>query len=254
MKQFETTIYEIVNHLIKEHPQVAPSIQTLANAGIASIRLNQKYFGLNNLDEKLEKWLDYDNGFFVELGANNGIDQSNTLYFERSKNWRGILIEPVPHNYLSCRKIRSPENYFFCNACTSFEYPDKFVDIVYSNLMSTALGVDSDIAQPMEHAKLGKQFLEPTDDNLIFGAVASPLNALLQRASAPTLMDFLSLDVEGAEIEVLKGIDHSTYRFKYLCIEFCSAENLTSYLQNHDYFFVEKLSVHDYLFCHAGQA
>lgn len=197
----------------------------------------------------MEKWLNYENGFFVELGANNGVDQSNTLYFERSKNWSGILIEPVPHNYLSCRKMISPENSFFCNACTSFEYKDKFVEIIYSNLMSTALGVDSDIAQPMEHAKIGKQFLASTDENLIFGAVAAPLNTLLQRASAPKLMDLLSLDVEGEELEVLKGIDHSAYRFKYLCIESRSAENLTSYLQKHDYSFVEKLSVHDYLFC-----
>jgi hypothetical protein len=33
----------------------------------------KQYFGLNNLDEKLEKYLNYDNGYFVELGANNGV-------------------------------------------------------------------------------------------------------------------------------------------------------------------------------------
>jgi len=44
--------------------------------------MERRYFGLNNLDQKIEKYLDFDNGFFVELGANNGIEQSNTLYFE----------------------------------------------------------------------------------------------------------------------------------------------------------------------------
>jgi FkbM family methyltransferase len=251
MKPFETTVVEVVNHLIKEHPQVAPAIEAIARANVAEHRLNQRYFGLNNLDEKLEKWLNYENGYFVELGANNGVDQSNTLHYERYKNWRGILVEPVPHNYLACRKVRSNENHFFCNACTSFEYQDKFVEIAYSNLMSTALGLDSDIAQPMEHAKVGRQFLEPTDDNLVFGAVATPLNILLQRANAPHLMDLLSLDVEGAELEVLRGIDHTTYRFKYLCIESRSSESLARYLKGYNYAFVEKLSAQDYLFQNA---
>lgn len=41
------------------------------------------YFGLNELDRKIEKYMDYDNGFYVELGANDGIRQSNTYYFEK---------------------------------------------------------------------------------------------------------------------------------------------------------------------------
>jgi len=47
------------------------------------------YFALNDLDKKLEKYVNYDNGFFVELGANNGIDQSNSLYFELNRGCRG---------------------------------------------------------------------------------------------------------------------------------------------------------------------
>ena len=46
-----------------------------------------KYFGLHNLDRKLEKYLDYEKGYFVELGANNGVSQSNTKYFELFKKW-----------------------------------------------------------------------------------------------------------------------------------------------------------------------
>ena len=65
---------------------------------------NRRYFGVNLLDKKLEKYLNYDNGFFIELGANDGKTQSNTLYFERYRNWNGILIEPSPNNYLKCLK------------------------------------------------------------------------------------------------------------------------------------------------------
>ena len=61
-------------------------------------------------------------------------------------------------------------------------------------------------------------------------------------------MDFLSLDVEGAEVEVLKGLNHKQFRFKYLCIESRNLNKLTKYLSENDYVFVEKLSIHDYLF------
>lgn len=223
----------------------------MANTAVDNLHLSIKYHGLSALDEKLEQWLNYNNGFFVEIGANNGIDQSNTLYYEKHRNWRGILIEPVPHNYLHCRKVRSSENTFFCNACTAFDYKEKFVEMVYSNLMSTTVGLESDIADPMAHALEGKRFLYPTDENCTFGAVAVPMETLLRQANAPALMDLLSLDVEGAEIEVLKGIDHAAHRFKYLCIESRSPEKLQQYLGGIGYQFVSQLTGIDFLYSNA---
>ena len=208
----------------------------------------RKYYSLNDLDQKIEKYMNYNNGFFIELGANDGVNQSNTLYFEKHRNWKGILIEPTPHQYLACRKNRSENNYIYCAACTSFEYKEKFVEIIYSNLMSTPLGLESDIHNPAEHAELGKQFLDKTEDNFIFGAIAKTLNELMIQSNAPHLIDLLSLDVEGAEIEVLKGIDHTDYRFKYLCIESRSKEKLEIYLKTVGYQLIETLSYHDYLF------
>ena len=164
----------------------------------------KEYFGLNNLDEKMEKYLNYDGGFFVELGANNGIHQSNTLYYEKFRNWRGVLVEPTLHNFLQCKANRSNKTRVYCNACTSFEYKEKFVEIIYSNLMSIPKGLESDISDPAAHALEGKRFLHPLEENISFGAIAKPLNEILKDAKAPALIDFLSLDVEGAEIEVLK--------------------------------------------------
>lgn len=207
-----------------------------------------KYYGLNGLDKKIEKYLPFNDGFYVELGANDGLDQSNTLYFERHKKWRGVLIEPTPHNYLKCLANRSKDNHIFCNACVSFDYKDHFVEIAFSNLMSSPIGLESDVLDPISHAESGTEFLEFTDQVFIFGSVAKTLNDLLLTANAPKIIDFLSLDVEGAEIEVLKGINHSTYWFKYICVECRDISKLTSYLNQVGYELKEKLSVHDYLF------
>jgi hypothetical protein len=70
--------------------------------------------------------------------------------------------------------------------------------------MSSPVGLESDILDPSGNASEGKKFLRPTDDNFSFGAVATPLNELLIKGNAPHSIDLLSLDVEGAEIEVLK--------------------------------------------------
>ena len=210
--------------------------------------LQGKYFSLNHLDRKLEKYLDYDSGYFVELGANDGLTQSNSLYFEKYRNWRGLLVEPSMHNYLKCLKNRSSQDSIYCAACVSFDHTQEFVRIAYSNLMSTPIGLDSDIKDPHEHAKLGGQFLSNGETVFEFDAVARTLNSLLLDAGAPKLIDFLSLDVEGVELEVLKGVDHQAFRFKYLLVECRDFTRLDDYLQKQSYRFVEKLHEQDYLF------
>ncbi|MBB5392535.1 MULTISPECIES: FkbM family methyltransferase [unclassified Herbaspirillum] len=215
---------------------------------LAKRLLRGKYSSLNQLDRKLEKYVDYNNGYFVELGANDGVTQSNSLYFEKYRNWRGLLVEPAPQNYLKCRKNRSPEDSIYCAACVSFEYDSEFVRIAYSNLMSTPVSLESDISDPLAHAQQGDRFLARGETIFEFGAVARTLNSLLLDARAPKMIDFLSLDVEGAELEVLKGVDHKAFRFKYLLIECRDFARLNSYLTLQGYQFVEQLSGQDYLF------
>ena len=209
-----------------------------------------KYKGANNLDKKIESYLNYDNGYFVELGANDGITQSNSYYFEKYRGWQGTLVEPVPHNYLKCIRNRNNKTQVFLNACVSFDYSQKFVEIIYSNLCSTTVGVETDVDNLENFHKKHKNFLEEQNDevNFRFGAIAENLNNILIKANAPKQIDFLSLDVEGAEIEVLKGINHKEYRFKLICIESRDIKKITNYLKMNDYLLIEKLEGLDYLF------
>ena len=207
-----------------------------------------RYYGLDNIDQRIEKYLGHRDGFFVELGAANGINQSNTLYFERYKGWKGVLVEPTPHNYLLCRQNRASTTQVFCNACTSFDYEGEFVRVMYSNLMTTPFGLESDIVDPVAHAQSGRQHLEQHEDLFVFGALATTLNEILLKADAPRTIDLLSLDVEGAELEVLKGIDHEMFRFKLMCIECRSRDKMIAYLEPLGYQLLEQLSGRDYLF------
>jgi FkbM family methyltransferase len=206
------------------------------------------YYGLHGLDKKLEAYLDYDNGYFVELGANDGINQSNTYYFEKERGWKGLLIEPILHNFLKCKANRSAENSFACAACVSFTYNKPTVNLIYSNLMTTPVGVETDLPDPQAHAQSGKVYLRQEEDVVEIHAPAKTLTSLLDEANAPRIIDLLSLDVEGAEIEVLKGIDFNKYQFRYLLIESRDERLVDDYLSKNSYLRIDKLSNHDYLY------
>jgi FkbM family methyltransferase len=208
----------------------------------------QRYWGLHELDRQIEKYLDFDDGYFVELGANDGCFQSNTLHYEEFRGWHGVLIEPSPDRYRLCRDNRSSHDHVVNAACVSFGYAAQTVEMIYSNANSVTLNVETDIGDPAAHAELGRQFLTPDETVFNFHAPARTLNSILLEALAPARIDFLSLDVEGAEIEVLKGVDHEAFRFRYMLIECRNIARLSEYLETLRYRLVEKFNEHDYLF------
>ena len=205
-------------------------------------------FGFNDLDNKLSKYLNFQNGFYIELGANDGVLASNTYYLQKKLNWNGILIEPSPNLYTRCKKNRGNKNKVLCYACVSKDYKKKFVEMIYSDSMTVANDLESDIKNPEEHAQKGKDFLSEHEDIFKFKAQAETLTNIINDNSDVAIIDFISLDVEGAEIEVLKGLDFKEITIKYLLIESRDLKKLEPFLVNFGFILIDKLSVHDYLF------
>lgn len=205
----------------------------------------KKFYGLNNIDQKLLKYLDYKNGYFIELGANDGITQSNTLHYEIYKNWNGILIEPIKTKFIHCKAIRKKTNKFFNCACVSKDYKQKDIKLIYSNLRSITID-ENNFINPKEH--VNKDDLNFYQKHNEFRVDVKSLNLILEESKAPHLIDFFSLDTEGYEMEILKGVNFDQYNFKYLLIESKKIENLKSYLIQRNYRLIDKLSKQDYLF------
>jgi FkbM family methyltransferase len=175
----------------------------------------QRYFALANLDIKLEEHLNFDGGFFIEAGANDGMTQSNTLYFELHRNWKGMLIEPIPELAHRCSLLRNRsivENV----ALGSFAQRGTSLDMTYCNLMSIADGALPTEADFQKHVASGAamQRLEPY--RLTVPCV--PLSDLLDKHGIEKI-DFLSLDVEGYEPNVLSGIDFLRHKPRFILIE-----------------------------------
>ena len=143
------------------------------------VRFKGAYFGLNGLDKLIEKYVDYDGGFFVEIGANDGISQSNTYHLEKKRGWKGVLVEPVPHNFFRCKLERSNKTKIYCNACVPFYYSEKYVDILYANLMSIGASAGTNVENRARHATDGTRFLAPHEFIVEFGASAATLNSIL---------------------------------------------------------------------------
>jgi hypothetical protein len=76
---------------------------------------------LNGLDDRLEAFIPRGVGYYVELGANDGIAQSNTYWLEAERGWSGLLIEPALNRYLELRANRSTRNSFVCTAYVPFD-------------------------------------------------------------------------------------------------------------------------------------
>ncbi len=207
--------------------------------------LRKKFFGLNNLDEKILKYLNYQNGYFVELGANDGISQSNTLHFELYKNWNGILIEPIKLKFNQCKLIRSKNNKYYNCACVSEKFNKETVEIIYSNLR-TVTNDYKNLINPKHH--INKEDLNIYENHDNRSVSARTLNSILKDANAPKLIDFLSLDTEGYENEVLGGIDYNEFKFKYIMVETKDFEKTNEILTSKNYELVEKFTYHDYFF------
>ncbi len=202
------------------------------------------WLALNALDRKLLPYLSYREGFFVELGANDGLSQSNTYYFERWLGWRGILIEPVPELYRRAVRTRPKARVFNC-ACVPFGYPDSDIQIAFAGLMSVVKGSWADPDQERKHIAIGRE-LERINGPLELRVPARTLTSILDECQVSRI-DLLSLDVEGYEAEVLAGLDFERYQPRYMLIEVRDPERVEALILPR-YERVEQMSQLDVLY------
>ena len=194
--------------------------------------------GLNQLDEKLEPYLNFDNGVFIEAGANDGLKQSNTYYLEAVRAWRGILVEPVPYLFNECVKNRRASRVFNA-ALVSDKYAENSVKLTYADLMTTVKAESGNKAYRNQHIEKGKevQNLRETYD---FEAKAVTLDQVIEDSGFERI-DFISLDIEGYEAEALKGIDLVKWKPNYILLEVRNLKEI-QFVLGDQYEIVEELT------------
>jgi len=201
---------------------------------------------LNDLDRKLEKYLDFPGGFFIEAGANDGYSQSNTYFLENERGWRGILIEGIPELYERCVQERPGATVHHC-ALVASDFQQSTVTMHYAHLMSLVEGSLKTTDQQDEHLQAGVD-IQHLEGSYSTDVPARTLESILDDIQDLPGIDFFSLDVEGYELNVLKGLNLSKYRPSYLLVEARFFDEVNAFLGEHQYELVEKMSIHDYLY------
>lgn len=172
--------------------------------------------------------LNFKNGTYIELGANDGAFQSNTKWLEDDFGWRGILIEPSYVGYDACLKTR-PNNKIFNCACVSFDYKE-------SEIFGDFNG----------HAMSSVNGNRLNNSNLV-SIKARNLQSIIDESGFEKI-DFLSLDVEGYEFDVLKGIDLKRKQIFFMLIEIYEKDknNIFDYLDSFGYECLENVTNFNY--------
>jgi FkbM family methyltransferase len=166
---------------------------------------------LHGMDRKLNDIVDRDGGFFVEAGGNDGYTQSNTYWLERFRGWRGILVEPMQELYEVCRDER-PNATVIRAALVPADHDGDTVRMRFADLMSTVSGDHEDEWRTHMGNVLG--WRDPYEADV----PARTLSSILDEQNAPEI-DVLSLDVEGYEPSVLRGLDLDRHAPRWILVE-----------------------------------
>ena len=145
-------------------------------------------------------------GFFVEFGATDGVTSSNTYLLETMFSWTGILAEPSKYYHDALRKNRQASISENCVWTTSGENLP-FMEATIPELSSL---------QGFEGVDMNRRSQKPSRR---YEVESISLLDLLRRFNAPRTIDFLSVDTEGSEFEILNSFDFSQYVFNAICVE-----------------------------------
>jgi FkbM family methyltransferase len=193
---------------------------------------------------KQDKWLNENifrnkrGGVFIDIGAHDGVCINNTLFYERNLGWTGICIEPIPSVFEELKKNRQAECIHGC----AF---NRDGTVLFRNLN----GYTEQLSGIAETYNV--KHLDRIDSELsIYGGDAQyitvncyKLETLLEQRGI-THVDYLSVDTEGSELQILKGIN-----FDKVCIDVIETEvnypedevKITEFLISKGYKYKKKL-------------
>ena len=137
------------------------------------------------------------NGYYVDVGSADGVLISNTKLLDEL-GWQGVCIEPFPTNMAS-------------RTCRLFQQP--VYDRAGVKVKFRKAGVLGGIDQNID------SFKERVKDDQVVEMTTTTLADVLAEAKAPAYIHYMSLDIEGAELEALKAFPFEKYRIGALTVE-----------------------------------
>lgn len=235
----------VLENLSRVPPFTRPETREAVLRGVRSLRRVRRswfeYFGspryskpaLYGIDAKLAAHLPDGHGVFVEAGAYDGYRYSNTYYLERLRGWSGVLVEPIPASFRRCVRDRPRSHVFQC-ALVAADGPQSVV-MSYGGPTSA---VHCGHANPPAFG---------WERGYEVSVRARSLTAVLDEAGV-TAIDFMSIDVEGFELEVLRGLDLERFAPAYMLVETNGRDDAIAELLGERFELIAHFSAYDAFF------
>jgi len=206
--------------------------------------LSKPYPGHN----KLLEYIGSKNGFFIECGGNDGYSYDPTYYLEKFQGWKGIIIEPLPIAKL-CKKNRKA-SLIYETALVPFGYNESTIDFIDCNAMSF---IDNSIENGADWIERGQdsQNITARKINVPAGTLQSVIDDYNKNNASPINIDFLVIDVEGFELEVMRGLNFKINSPSYILSEAhtdARFDKIKQLLNTFDYEYICEIGEKDYLF------
>jgi len=173
------------------------------------------------------------NGFFIEVGAYDGVSMSNSYLLEYQYGWKGICIEPNP-TYFAQMVTNRPNCINL--SCAVFNEDNKEMSFIDDKSGGCSGFVETNSHTHILH-------------NPVITVTTKKLTTILEESNAPKFIDFLSLDTEGSEYEILNSHDFDKYIFGYICVEHnfidSNRKKIRELLESKGYMFCRENNVDD---------
>ena len=163
-------------------------------------QLNQDLWVLKELGYKK-------NGTFLDIGAHDGINLSNTYLLEKDYGWNGLCIDANPDTF---EKLKQNRNTCVCSLLSEQKNKDvmlnKIGELSFTDNENQAVTVDA---------------IERSYNMKIDGVLlkTNTLDCILEDQNIPTVIDYLSIDIEGMELKALSTMDFNKYHVNLITIE-----------------------------------
>lgn len=174
--------------------------------------MKNKYYAAHGIDKYIKETFfpNKTDGYFIDIGAHNGVDINNTYYFE-NEGWDGICFEPIPEIFEQLKQNRKCKlvQKALSDTIGSFQF---FTIKGYSDMLSGLAD-----KYPQEHiARINREIEQFNQEFDYIDVICSTFDEEIKQ----TNIDLLSIDTEGAELDILKTIDFTKYTVNIMIVEY----------------------------------
>lgn len=203
--------------------------------GLVSWRLSNKFH--SELEEELVA-IDYfdckKNGFVLDIGAADGITASNSFRLINEYDWHGLLIEPCKRHISNLKILYDDVDDVDCFFGAIDQHKK---ETIFYEVSEHEIGYSNTVGELYTRDQGFTTYSVPCLD----------INSVLKKYNVPKVIDFVSLDIEGSEKQVLDNWNFDDYDVSLWCVERNNDINYESFFTLHGY---EKITTSNFNICH----